>query len=112
LFRRLHVRADVLQRGLAQPEYVDKLGKLVEALGPEYLLDVLANPRLWDDAAQRVQNVQSAMDALDAQLVENIRQVNARRGMVFQVGLDGLFGPRKAMDDWQRDFDQASGDEH
>ena len=32
-------------------------------------------------------------------------------GVVFQVAIDGLIRPRKAMDDWQRDFDRAAGND-
>ena len=111
LFRRLRTKAYKEQRGLAQAEYEDKLDTLAAALDRDYLLDILANPRLWDKTEQRIRDVQGAIEALDAQLLRNIRQINARRGLVFQGALDGLIGPRKAMDDWQRDFDEASGSE-
>lgn len=111
LFRRLRTKAYKEQRDLAQAEYEDKLDTLAAALDSDYLLDMLANPRLWDNPEQRIRDVQGAIEALDAQLLRNIRQINARRGLVFQGALDGLMGPRKAMDDWQRDFDQASGSE-
>lgn len=111
LFRRLSGKADKAQRGLAQAEYEDKLGKIAAALDRDYLLDLLANPRLWDSPEQRIRDVQGAIVAVDAQLLNNIRQVNARRGLDFQVALDGLMGPRKAMDDWYRDFDEALGTE-
>lgn len=109
LFRRLNVKADRTQRGIAEVEYEDKLDRLAAALGADYLLDVLANPRLWDEPAQRADGVLRAIGAVDDQVIGNIRQVNAHRGLVFEVGLDSLLGPRKAMDDWQRDFNAASG---
>lgn len=109
LFRRLKAKADKAQRARAEAEYEDKLGKLAGALDRDYLLDILANPRLWDEPEHRVQDVQRAIEAVDAQLLDNIKQVNAHRGLVFQVAIDGLIGPRKALDDWQRDFDRAAG---
>lgn len=109
LFGRLAAKADKEQRARAEFEYEEKLGKLVGALDRGYLLDVIANPRLWDDPDQRIRNVQAALNAVDAQLVDNVRQVNAHRGIVFTVAIDGLIGPRKAMDDWQREFDRAAG---
>jgi len=110
LFHRLSVKSDKSQRSLAQTEYEDKLGKLAAALDRDYLLDVIANPRLWDDPTHRIQAVQGAIDAVDGELLRNIRQVNAHRGLVFEVTIDGLLGPRKAMNDWQRDFDKAAED--
>ncbi len=109
LFGRLRVKADGAQRSLAQIEYDDKLGKLGAALGPDYLLDVLASPRLWENPETHIRDVQGALEAVDAQLIGNIRQVNAQRALSFEVALDGLIGPRKALDDWQRDYDRAAG---
>lgn len=109
LFSRLAAKADKEQRTRAEFEYEEKLGKIVAALDRGYLLDVIANPRLWDDPDQRILSVQAALKAVDAQLVDNVRQVNSHRGIVFTVAIDGLIGPRKAMDDWQRDFDRAEG---
>lgn len=111
LFRRLDAKADRSQRRLAEIEYDDKLRRVAAALDHDYLLDVLANPRLWDSPEQQVRDVQDAVNAVDGQLLDNIKQVNAHRALVFQVGLDGLMGARKAITDWQRDFDEASGRE-
>ncbi|WP_417564736.1 hypothetical protein [Microbacterium sp.] len=110
LFRRLRLKADRNERTNATIEYDNTLEKLSAALDRDYLLDVLANPRLWDAAPHRIRGVQAALDAVNKQVVRNIQQVNSRRSMVFEVALDGLTGSRKDMDDWQRDFDQASDD--
>lgn len=111
LFTRLAAKADKAERARAEAEYVDKFDKLATALGPGYLLDILKNPRLWESPEHRAQDVQHALEAVDKQLLDNIRQVNAQRGLVFQVSIDGLIGARKEMDDWQRRFDQAGGGE-
>jgi hypothetical protein len=76
----------------------------------QYLLDILKHPNLWDDPDERVSEVRDAVVAVSEQLVENIKQVNARRGLHFQVSLDGLIGRRKELQDWDRAFDQASDD--
>lgn len=110
LFTRLAAKSEKSQRDRARREYEDKLGKLTAALEHDYLLDILASPRLWDDPEQRISDVRAAIAAVDAQLLANVRQVNARKGIVFTVAIDGLIGPRKAMDDWQRDFDRAARD--
>lgn len=109
LFRRLRTRADKQQRASAQSEYEDRLGMLAEALGEDFLLDVLTHPRLWEKPDERIRDAQEALDALDAQLLENIRQVNARRSLRFRVRLDNLLAPGRAIErDWQRSFDEAS----
>jgi len=109
LFIRLD-RAGGGQRGIAAIEYDATLRKLTAALDRDYLLDILTHPHLWDDPDQRVAEVRDAVVAVSDELVQNIRQVNARRGLHFQVSLDGLIGGRKELQEWERAFERASGD--
>lgn len=109
LFARLATKSDAAQRGRAEDEYIDKFDKLATALGQSYLLDILSHPHLWEKPERHAQDVQRAVEAVHNQLLDNIRQVNAHHGLVFQVSIDGLIGRDKDMDNWQRDFDQASG---
>ena len=108
LFERLGGKGSEDQRQLAEIEYTDKLGKLLIALDRGYLLDILTHPQLWDDPDQRVSEVRDAVVAVSEQLIENIKQVNAQRGLRFQVSLDSLIGRRKELRDWDREFDQAA----
>ncbi|MET0735621.1 MAG: hypothetical protein ABWY55_08260 [Microbacterium sp.] len=108
LFERLDRKGDESQRETAAIEYGDTLRKLTAALDGEYLLDILRHPDLWDDPVDRVGEVRSAVSAFSAELVENIKQVNARRGLHFQVSLDGLIGRRKELQEWDREFDRAA----
>ncbi|GAA1058879.1 hypothetical protein [Agromyces bracchium] len=98
------------QRGIAAIEYDDTLRKLTAALDRDYLLDILTHPHLWDDPEERVREVREAVVAVSGELVQNIKQVNARRGLHFQVSLDGLIGGRKELQEWERAFERASGD--
>lgn len=109
LFRRLDRHADTAgQRGLASVEYEEKLRRLGAALDRDYLLDILTHPHLWDDPEERVAEVRDAVTAVAGELVENIKQVNARRGLYFQVSLDGLISGRKELRDWERAFNRAA----
>ena len=110
LFARLDRRSAEDQVEIAGVEYDDKLRKLTAALNSDYLLDILTHPHLWDDPDERIREVQTALSAVSTELVENIRQVNARRGLLFQVSLDGLVGRRKELQDWDRAFDEADGE--
>ena len=110
LFARLDRTGDEGQRAMAAVEYGETLRKLTAALDRDYLLDILRNPQLWDDPQERVREVRDAVTAVSGELVENIKQVNARRGLHFQVSLDGLLGARKELRDWEREFDRASDD--
>ncbi|WP_430646841.1 hypothetical protein [Agromyces sp. GXS1127] len=98
------------QRGIAAIEYDDTLRKLTAALDRDYLLDILTHPHLWDDPDERVREVREAVGAVSGELVHNIKQVNARRGLHFQVSLDGLIGGRKELQEWERAFERASGE--
>ncbi|WP_433675840.1 hypothetical protein [Microbacterium gorillae] len=110
LFMRLARRPDDGQIATAGVEYDAKLRKLIAALHPDYLLDIVRNPHLWDDPQERIAEVERALTAVSDEVVENIKQVNAFRALHFQVSLDGLVGGRKELQDWDRDFRAASGD--
>nr|WP_314842312.1 hypothetical protein [uncultured Microbacterium sp.] len=109
LFLRLGAKAGEDQSVLAEVEYSDKLARLVAALDRDYLLDLLTRPDLWDAPDERVAEVREALAALSTQIVDNIKQVNARKGLLFQVSLDSLIG-RSELRDWERQFRQGSGD--
>ena len=109
LFDRLDRKGDEGQRATAAVEYGETLRKLTAALDSDYLLDILQHPDLWDDPVDRVREVRTALTSFSTELVENIKQVNARRGLHFQVSLDGLIGRRKELQEWDRAFESADG---
>ena len=109
LFVRLDAKAGEDQSVLAEAEYSDKLARLVAALEPDYLLDLLTRPDLWDAPDERVAEVREALAAVTTQIVDNIKQVNARKGLLFQVSLDSLIG-RSELRDWERQFKENSGE--
>ncbi|GAA5086657.1 hypothetical protein GCM10025760_06860 [Microbacterium yannicii] len=110
LFGRLDRKGEEGQRSIAAVEYGETLRKLTGALDRDYLLDILKHPDLWDDPEERVREVRTALSSFSTELVENIKQVNARRGLHFQVSLDGLMGRRKELQDWDRAFESADGE--
>ncbi|GAB3596808.1 hypothetical protein [Microbacterium tumbae] len=109
LFARLGARAGEDQTTLAEAEYADKLARLVAALDRDYLLDLLTHPELWDDPDERVDEVREALAALSGQILDNIKQVNARKALLFQVSMDSLIG-RSELRDWEREFKRSSGE--
>lgn len=90
LIRRLHAKGTPQQLRLATAQYADTLDKVVLCVSPDYLKDVLDNPRLWHQPDARVAEVDKALDAVTAEIVDNIRQVNARADLDFQVALTRL----------------------
>ncbi|WP_152641785.1 hypothetical protein [Microbacterium hydrocarbonoxydans] len=109
LFIRLDAKAGEDQSVIAEAEYSDKLARLVAALDRDYLLDLLTRPDLWDAPDERVDEVREALTAVTTQIVDNIKQVNARKGLLFQVSLDSLIG-RSELRDWERQFRKSSGE--
>jgi len=96
LFTRLSKKGTNGQRGIAEVEYIDKLTKLNEALGESYYIDIVNKPTLWDKAETRLDSVVEAVYAVQSQLIENIKQVNASEDLKFQVSLNSLVGASKA----------------
>ncbi|RJS46943.1 hypothetical protein [Nocardioides cavernaquae] len=96
LFRRIRRTGTEQQVRIASIEYIDVLTKLERALGPDYYLDLIRSPRLWENAAARRAEVEEAVAATDDQLVTNIRQVNASQDLEFKVALESLVGSMNA----------------
>ncbi|WP_435748545.1 hypothetical protein [Microbacterium sp. PMB16] len=109
LFVRLDAKAGEDQGAMAEAEYSDKLARLVAALERDYLLDLLTRPDLWDAPDERIGEVREALSAVTTQIVDNIKQVNARKGLMFQVSLDSLIG-RSELRDWERQFKDSAGE--
>lgn len=94
LFQRLESKAGYPQQRQALAEYDETLGKLVDALGRDYGLDLLDNPRFWDDPERRLAYIHSTMHAVDSQLVDNIKQINARQRLIFDDSVNRMLDPR------------------
>ena len=94
LFQRLKSKGTKAQRRRAMTEYDEHLGRCVAVLGRDYCLDLIENPRLWDDADRRLVKVQEALRSVESQLVDNIKQLNARQKLTFEAGVNRLLDPR------------------
>lgn len=90
LFKRIEKKGTQSQANLAAITYEDNVTKLTQALGSEYYLDIAESPNLWDNPQTRMREVEEALVAVDSELVNNIRQINASRDLEFQVALEVL----------------------
>jgi len=90
LFARLERKGSKSQKGVAEVEYTTTLERLNGALGEDYYIDIARRPDLWDRPNERLSEVRSAAKAVDAQILENIKQVNSSRDLDFRVALDAL----------------------
>lgn len=87
LLKRLEVRGTPQQFRIAQTQYADILEKTVMCISPTYLKDIIDNPRYWQHSEKRLADVESVLDAVPAQIVENIKQVNSSTDLDFQTAL-------------------------
>lgn len=99
LFERLEKKGSQSQKNMATVEYRDKLSKILKAVGNDYYLDIALNPKLWNDAENRLNEVKSALVALDEQVITNIRQVNENQDIEFQVALESLIRDTENVND-------------
>ncbi|MCB1274365.1 MAG: hypothetical protein KDB25_08245 [Leucobacter sp.] len=90
LFVRVRQRGTEQQMRLLISQYQDTLSKLTKALADDYYGDILRNPHYWTRPEDRIREVQLAVEAVDAQAIENVRQLNESRDLEFQVALDSL----------------------
>ncbi|MGO2634055.1 MAG: hypothetical protein ACTH9H_09920 [Galactobacter sp.] len=90
LFVRVRKRGTDQQVRLLISKYKDTLTKLLKALEDDYYADIQDNPHYWSNAEARLDEVRKAVDSVDKQAVENIRQVNESRDLEFKVALDSL----------------------
>lgn len=90
LFIRVRKRGTDQQIRLLQAQYKDTLTKLHKALADDYYGDIMSNPQYWSGPEARIAEVRQAVEAVDLQAVENIRQVNESRDLDFKVALDSL----------------------
>ena len=90
LFVRVRQRGTEQQLRLLTVQYKDTLAKLTKALADDYYGDIRRNPQYWSNPEERAREVQRAVESVDAQLVENIKQVNESRDLEFKVALASL----------------------
>lgn len=111
LFVRVRKRGTDQQIRLLQSQYKDTLSKLLKALDDDYYGDILRNPQYWSQPSERLAEVRRAVDSVDQQAVENIRQVNESRDLEFKVALDSLIRTvsEAKLSDVYRDRDDSAG---
>lgn len=90
LFERMATRTDEQSARIAGVRYTDTLTKLNEALGRSYYLDIEAHPELWSDPDERMEAVETAVNATGEQVLRNIRELNSSRDLIYQLSLESL----------------------
>lgn len=93
LFERAQQGPEQQQRLLVS-RYAATLAKLVSLLSEDYYGDLLRNPGYWSDPELRIAQVLGAIDAVDQEVVENVRRLSESRDIEFRVALESLTRPR------------------
>lgn len=82
------------RRMVLEVEYVERLGKLTEAIGKDYYLNILEDPTHWEDPNGKLKRVKEAVFALREQILESIKQINGSSTLEFKIALDSIIGDK------------------
>lgn len=92
LFGRIDKKNARQNREIAQVRYLNILKKLNSTLSADYFEDMVRKPELWDESDQKIAGVLTALQSVDRQIIENIKQVNSSKEIEFKVAVDSLIG--------------------
>jgi len=90
LFSRIKKKGSEQSRRLADQKYQGIMAKANDLAGADYLGDIVLHPDLWNEPHQKISSVLHALESVDSQIVDNIRQINASKELEFRVALDSL----------------------
>lgn len=90
LFGRLNRKSNRQSQRLAEQSYLSTVKKLNGALSEDYFGDLIKNPNLWENSGEKAKKVLDALESVNRQVIENIRQVNASKELEFQIALDTI----------------------
>lgn len=77
---------------LAAVLYTSLLQKLNRALGTKYYLNIIKEPRFWENPEERMAAVEKALEATYNQILSNIQQVNASQDIEISADVEALIG--------------------
>jgi len=89
-FKRLETKNKRQETALSVIEYNKVFDILIEILSPDYLQDIVDNPRYWHQPGERATEALAALDAVSQQLLENIRQLSTANDLNLQISLKSL----------------------
>lgn len=90
LFTRLSRKGTQEQVNIAAIKYQDLLKKIIFIMNEDHYMDVSLNPELWNRAEMRKQNSLEAVEAVDTQILDNIKQLNDSQDLDFNITLRAL----------------------
>lgn len=99
LFTRLEKKGTNEQVSMAAVKYQDLLKKVIYIMDEGHYIDVALNPELWNKPELRKQNSLDCVDAVDKQILENIKQLNDSQDLEFNITMQALLSNSDDMDE-------------
>lgn len=90
LFYRLKKKGTNDQMMTASVTYEDLLKKLVYIMDEDHYMDVVANPDLWNNPAVKKEQSLDAVQAVEEQIVKNIKRLNDSQELDFTITIQAL----------------------
>lgn len=90
LFERINKKGTNEQLMMASVRYAYLFNKIAYAMNEEHYLDIAQNPHLWENPEKRMKETEEALDSVQQQIIDNIKQVNSSKDLDFKVVLDAL----------------------
>lgn len=99
LFSRLSRKGTADQVNMAAIKYQDLLKKIIYIMDEDHYMDVSLHPELWNNAEARKQNSLECVNAVDDQILDNIRQLNDSQDLEFNITMQALLSDSDDMDE-------------
>ena len=103
LVKRVDKRGSSEQKMMISVKYADIFDKLSGLLGDDYYLDIYNHRHLWSRPTERMKEVERKLNSVDAQILDNIRQINESQDLDFRVALELL------LDNEENDIESVYG---
>lgn len=95
LFYRLKKKGTNDQMMTASVTYEDLLKKLVYIMNEDHYMDVVKNPDLWNNADVKKEQSLDAVQAVEEQIVKNIKRLNDSQELDFTITIQALTAGNK-----------------
>lgn len=99
LFSRLSRKGTQDQVHTAAIKYQNLLKKVIYIMDEDHYMDLAKNPELWNHAERRKQDSLNCVEAVDKQILDNIKQVNDSQDLEFNITMQALLSDSDDMDE-------------
>lgn len=99
LFTRLAQKGTQEQTSIAAVKYQNLLKKIIYIMDEGHYMDLAKNPELWNHAERRKQDSLNCVEAVDEQILDNIRQLNDSQDLEFNITMQALLSDSDDMDE-------------